>query len=94
MNELLEKIENVKTSLDQTQEVKEIKEWNQKVMEEKELLEDIKKYQETQDEKLKEKICSHQIFRDYKKKETNLNLLIMSINHKLKEIEIEEKECR
>ena len=87
-------MEKVKNALDNTTEVKEIKELNKVIMEDKELLEDIKKYNETQDEKIKERICNHKLFRNYKEKETDLNLLILRMNQKLKEIEIEEKECR
>ena len=86
MNELIEKVENLKNSLDETKEVQEIKNFNEKIMQDKELLADIKKYNETQDEKLKEKIINNKLFREYKKKETDLNLIILKINNHLKEI--------
>ncbi len=94
MNELMDKIEQVKEALDQTEVVQEMKKINEEVMKDKELLEKIEKYQRSQDPSIKEEILKNKIFRDYKQKETNLNLLILEINQRLKEIEIERKECR
>lgn len=94
MNELMDKLEQVKEALDQTEVVQEMKKINEEVMKDKELLEKIEKYQRSQDPSIKEEILKNKIFRDYKQKETNLNLLILEINQRLKEIEIERKECR
>ena len=94
MNELMDKLEQVKEALDQTEVVQEVKKINEEVMKDKELLEKIEKYQRSQDPSIKEEILKNKIFRDYKQKETNLNLLILEINQRLKEIEIERKECR
>ena len=86
MNELIEKVENLKEVLDNTKEVKEINEINNLIMQDNDLLELIKKYQETQDPELKEKIINNDLFMKYKHSETELNLLIMGINSKLKKI--------
>ena len=42
----------------------------------------------------KKEISDNSLFREYKKNETNVNLLIMGINHKLKELEENKKECK
>ena len=42
--------------------------------------------------KIKEKIISNELFREYKLKETDLNIMIMSINQKLKTIS-KERSC-
>ena len=93
MNDLMEKVDNLITSIDETKQVQDIKSINEKIMEDKELLDLIKKYQETQDEKLKEKIINNKLFSDYKEKETELNILILDINSKLKDINDKGKCC-
>ena len=93
MNDLMEKVDNLITSIDETKQVQDIKSINEKIMEDKELLDLIKKYQETQDEKLKEKIINNKLFSDYKEKETELNILILDINSKLKNINDKGKCC-
>ena len=93
MNDLMEKVGNLITSIDETKQVQDIKSINEKIMEDKELLDLIKKYQETQDEKLKEKIINNKLFSDYKEKETELNILILDINSKLKNINDKGKCC-
>ena len=86
MNELIEKVENLKLVLDESKEVKDIKKINKEIMKDKKLLSLIEKYNTTFDEKIKEEIINHPLFRDYKEKETDLNILILSINKKLKEL--------
>ena len=93
MNDLMEKVDNLITSIDETKQVQDIKSINEKIMEDKELLDLIKRYQETQDEKLKEKIINNKLFSDYKEKETELNILILDINSKLKDINDKGKCC-
>ena len=93
MNELIDKVEQLKNTLDDTKEIQELKSVNEEIMKDKELLEDIKKYNETQDEKLKEKIINHKLFREYRHKETECNILILEINSKLKELKDKGKCC-
>ena len=93
MNELIDKVEQLKNSLDETKQVKELKSINEEIMKDKELLEDIKRYNETQDEKLKEKIINHKLFREYRHKETECNILILEINSKLKKLKDKGKCC-
>ncbi len=93
MNDLIDKVENLKEALNDTKQVKEIKDINKLIMNDKELLELIKKYNETQDEDIKTKILNNELFKDYKDKETELNILILEINSKLKEISNKGKCC-
>lgn len=86
MDELMEKVDNLIDSIDNTKQVKDIKVINKLIMEDKELLDLIKRYNETQDENLKKEIINNKLFKDYKEKETELNILILDINSKLKDI--------
>ena len=86
MNELIELVDNFKKSLDKTKEVQEIKEYNKKISLDKDLLDKIKKYRETQDESLKKEILSNKLFQEYKDKEIDFNLLILKIDKELKRI--------
>ena len=86
MDELMEKVDNLLDSIDNTKQVKDIKVINKLIMEDKELLDLIKRYNETQDENLKKEIINNKLFKDYKEKETELNILILDINSKLKDI--------
>ena len=94
MEELLEKIEELKEQLDQTNQVIELKEYSKKIQKNQKLLDKIKKYQETNDERLKEEISKDPDFIEYKKRETEVNLLIWGINHKLKEINPKGRDCK
>ena len=88
MNELMELVDNLKLSLDNTDEVKNIKKMNKEISKDIDLLEDVKKYNLTKDETLKKKIISNELFNKYKDNEIELNLLIMKINHELKKLNI------
>ena len=87
MEELMNKVDNLIVELDNTDLIKKIKESTEEIKNEKALLEDIRKYQATSDESIKKRIIQNNKYRDYKHLETECNLLIMSINQKLKEIE-------
>ena len=93
MEELIEKVNELKEELNNTKEIKEIKEINNSIMKDQELLNDIKKYNETQDNNIKERIINHKLFREYKHKENELNFIILEINKKLKEIN-SSRSCR
>ena len=93
MNELIDKVEELKEEIDSLDEIIELKELNEKIMLDKDLLKDIEEYNKTQDENIKERIINNKLFREYKHNETNCNLLIMEINQKLKEINNRNKGC-
>ena len=93
MNELIGKVDNLINVIDNTEQVKDIKNLNEEIMKDEELLSLIKRYQETHDEKLKEQIINNELFSRYKEKETDLNILILEINSKLKEINNKGKCC-
>ena len=86
MNELMEKVENLKKSIDKTTEVQELLRLNKEILKDDDLLSKIKEYQVTQNEKLKKEIIKHPLFLKYKEKETDLNLLILRINQELKKL--------
>lgn len=86
MNELIEKVENLKKSIDKTTEVQDLLCLNKEILKDKELLSKIKEYQVTQDERIKKEIIKHPLFLKYKEKETDLNILILKINQELKKL--------
>ena len=93
MNELIEEVEKLKEELNNTTQVKEIKELNKKIRKEEELLKKIEEYNKNNNEELKKDIISNPIFKEYKNKETELNLLILELNQKLKVLK-DKKGCQ
>lgn len=63
----------------------EIKKSLEEVYSDKELIEKINKYKETQDETLKKEIYNNEKFIHYKRLENELNLLILKLNNIFKE---------
>ncbi len=94
MEELIEKVEQLKMSIDSRKEIIDIKKLNTEIMNDEELLLDIKKYQELPDEKIKERIVNNPLFLKYKKKETDVNILVLTINQALKELLDKGNGCR
>ncbi len=86
MNELIDKIDNLKNELNNTKEVQEIISINRLISQDKDLLDKINKYNLTKDERIKEEILKNKLFKEYKDKEIYLNILIMQINSELKKI--------
>ena len=86
MEELLEKIDILKITLEESQCLKEYKKVKEKVMTDNELLILIEKYNTTKDERYKEKIVNNELYQKYKHQEAELNILILKINSKLKQI--------
>lgn len=86
MNELIEKVDNLKQSISKLDKIKEIKELNKEIIKDKELLKQIEEYNRTQDEKIKQEIVNNSLFKKYKVLETDINVLILEINSKLKQI--------
>lgn len=86
MNELIEKVDDLKKELDNTKEIKHIKELNNRIKDNKELISLIEKYNLTQDENIKKQIINNEFFKEYKISENEINYLILEINSKLKKI--------
>ena len=86
MNELIDKVENLKRSLDESQEVQDLLRLNKEIMKDKDLLSIIKEYQINPKESLKQEIIKKPLFLKYKEKETDLNVLILMINQELKKL--------
>ncbi len=91
MEELLEKINYLKKELDNTEQVKKIRRLNSLIREDNELLKKIELYKETRKESLKKEIFDISLYQEYKKAETELNILILEINSKLKKISSKDK---
>ena len=92
MDELIIKVNNLIDTINNSDIVREVKKYNDKVMSDESLLKLLEEYNNTKDEKIKEKIISNELFRENKLKETDLNIMIMSINQKLKTIS-KERSC-
>jgi len=86
MNELIDKVSDLKESLDLNEEIIKLKEVNELIMKDKELLKDIEEYNRTNNEELKNKIINNKLFREYKHSEAECNFIILEINKRLKEI--------
>ena len=86
MKEIIDKVEKIKEELDNSKEVKHIKELNTKLIDNQELVSLIEKYNTTQDESIKKQIINNEFFKEYKISENELNYLILEINFKLKQI--------
>lgn len=86
MEKLYEKVENLKQQINEEKIIKELKSLKEEISKDKHLVDLITKYHETQDEKIKLEIIKNKVFRQYKERETELNLLIMYLNQELKKI--------
>ena len=86
----MEKVENLITALNNTSTIKELEEINKKVEKDLELKKLLEEYSLTKKEELKKRIIENKTFQEYKEKETEVNLLIMDINQRLKKIKKKE----
>ena len=93
MNELIDKVEKLKESIADLDKVKEIKELNKEIIQDKELIKLIEEYNRTQDESIKKQIANTELFQKYKTLETDINVIILEINSKLKQINEKGKCC-
>ena len=91
METLIEKVNELKDSLSNTKEVLDIKELNQEIKKNKKLLELLNEHHLNPREDLKKQILDNELFRKYKEKETDLNILILKINSELKQITKKDK---
>lgn len=85
MDELYSKIDLVKEELDHLPIFDEMDKLEEDIKKKKELVEKIRKYNEYPSDKLRLDIYSYEEIRKYKEKETELNLLILSMNQRIKE---------
>lgn len=86
MEKIYEKLDTLKKLLDDTACVKEIKQLYQQINQDKELVDLLKKYNCTYDERIKKDLLENKLLREYKHQEAELNFLILEINQKLKQI--------
>ena len=82
----MEKMDKLKEAIDKTEVINNYKIAKKEITKEKELLEKVKEYQEERKENRKQEIINHPKWKEYKKKETDVNLLILEINQELKKI--------
>lgn len=93
MEKLIESLSSLKDELDNTELVKDIKTLNEEISNNSELLKLLDDYKIKPAEENKNKIIRNELFQKYKEKETDINLLIMEINSKLKQISNKDKWC-
>ncbi len=86
MEELIEKLENLKNELNDTAEVVRVKDLNLKIKDAHELQTKLSEYKRTNSEKLKKEIYNDNLYQEYKEAETDLNILIMQINKFLRKV--------
>lgn len=93
MKELDEKLDQLKKEISKTEIVLELQEKKEQILKDKELVEKIEKYHKVPSDELKDEIVASSSFLAYKESETKLNLMILDINQKLKQIK-GENNCR
>ena len=86
MEELIEKMEQLKEEISSDLVVVDYLKEKKKILNNKELISKIERYQQTKLDILKKEIESSPSFLAYKEKETNVNLLILGINQKFKQL--------
>lgn len=86
MEELIEKMEQLKEEISKDPVVVDYLKEKKKIFNNKELISKIERYQQTKLDILKKEIESSPSFLAYKEKETNVNLLILGINQKFKQL--------
>jgi len=86
MEELIRRVEILKDALDKQLCIKRIKKLNEEIKQNHKLMEMIHHYTCSYDDSLKEKIYKEGLFQEYKEAETDVNILILSINSQLNKI--------
>lgn len=94
MDELYSKIDSVKEELNKLPIFDEIEKLVDEIQKKKELVEKIRKYNECPSDSLRMDIYSYEEIRKYKEKETDVNILILSMNKKIKDSLLEKGDCR
>lgn len=93
MEELIEKVNILKKELDKDSNIIKIKDLNNIIKDNTELLELISKYKITRNEEIKNKIISDPIYLEYKHYENEVNFIILKIRNELKNITNKENGC-
>ena len=91
MEKLIEKVENLKTALDEEQVVIDLKKLNSEIKTDEELNKLLTEYHNSPSETLRNNLIQNSKIRKYKEKETELNILILEINSNLKQITKKDK---
>lgn len=86
MNELIDKVNKLKDELDKTPSIKKVRKLNKEISADKNLINLIEKYHNTNDLDIKKQIYNHELIKEYKETETDINIIIMKINSILKKI--------
>lgn len=86
MYELIDKIDILKKTIDKLEIFKALENSEQEIYSNVELLEKIKKYNLSRDNDLRLDIYSYREIQEYKRLENEINILILHINNRLKEV--------
>lgn len=86
MKELMEKLEQLKNEISNEDVVRKYLEAKKEIFNDKELISKIEEYNRSFSTKLKQEIMNSPSFLSYKEKETDVNVLILAINQKFKEL--------
>ena len=82
----MNKLDNLIKVIDEEECIKSIRKLNKEILNDKKMVNLVTKYNETKDISIKKELYNNPKFQIYKDMETEVNLLIMKINNKLKEI--------
>lgn len=93
MEELIEKLEQLKKEISALDIVEELHKRKDEVMNDSRLVEKIEEYKKHPEESLKKEIISSPSFLAYKETETEIDLLILQINQEFKKIR-KKYDCR
>lgn len=91
MENLINEIEKLKNSLEKEEKIIEVKKLLEIINNDKELIELINEYKEKPTEELKYTIYNNITYKRYKELENDINIMILQINNKLKEITNKDK---
>lgn len=86
MEELIEKLEQLKKEISSLDIVEELHKRKAEVMNDSSLVEKIEEYKKHPEESLKKEIISSPSFLAYKEMETEIDLLILKLNQEFKKI--------
>lgn len=86
MEELIEKLEQLKKEISSSDIVEELQKRKEEVMNDSSLVAKIEEYKKYPRESLKKEITSSPSFLAYKEMETEIDLLILQINQEFKKI--------